>query len=102
MLVAINTTLHVVEDETHRFFEELREVDIIKNGEIDPVEDLKMLSLRVVSRAIYGPLSLELQRALEIIASEREVVFKDSISGTHVWRCLLTRAVRRAKAYQAK
>ena len=71
----------IIERRTKRFFKELEKNGLVRQGLIDPAEDLKLLPFWIVAEILYGKLSAEMEAQLRELAPVRERLFQHVVGG---------------------
>lgn len=71
----------LVQAQAESYFDELRTGQNLRQGLLDPIEDLKLLSVFIVANIIYGKLSPEMERQLRDMNPRHEALFRHVISG---------------------
>lgn len=76
-----------MKDTTSKHFEVLRTKGKLKQGILNPVEDLKLLPFRIVAEILYGSLPPDIYQKLECLIPLRESLFRRVIGGgfTRFW-----------------
>jgi cytochrome P450 len=77
----ISSHVALIEERVARYLGHCEENGRLRDGLIDPVEDLKMLPFLTVADVIYGKLSLGMEQTLRDLAPVHEKLFRHVIQG---------------------
>jgi cytochrome P450 len=100
------SSLSLVDQMTRKHLAQLQVDGRLKQGRLDPIEDLRFLPFWVVAQILYGELSAELTMELQVIIVIREAIWGRMLQGgatRYAWsRYLPTRINRDLSVFKEK